>query len=47
MKTNAPISEEEILLNIKCKLETLSQMMEEIMPIISKIKTYDLEDDGG
>ncbi|MBB5437823.1 hypothetical protein HDC92_001497 [Pedobacter sp. AK017] len=45
MKTNAPISEEEILLNIKCKLETLNQMMEEVMPIISKIKLYDLNDE--
>ncbi|WP_316810021.1 hypothetical protein [Pedobacter heparinus] len=45
MKTNAPISEEEILLNVKCRLETLGQMMEELMPIFSKIRTYDLNED--
>lgn len=45
MKTNAPLSDEEILLNIKNRLETLGQMMEELMPIFSKIKAHDLDDE--
>ena len=45
MKTNAPISEEEILLNTKHRLDTLKQLMEELMLVFGKIKTYDLNED--
>lgn len=45
MKTNVPISEEEILLNVKHRLDTLTQLMEELMLVFGKIKMDELNED--